>query len=87
MVYELSFRHNLFEKEQIIWENGTTVKLFTTFMVLAAILASPKHRAFSSGLIVPLKAGYSRFCASDLLITNVHHMHCPNFEFFKTFLN
>ena len=47
MVYKLipSFRYSLFEKEQIPWENGT--KTVTTFIVVAAILASPKHRAFT----------------------------------------
>ena len=30
------------------------LKLFTTFIVVAAILASPKHKRLSPGVIVPV---------------------------------
>ena len=51
MVYELitySFRYSLFEKEQITWEIKMVLKLFTTFIVVAAILASPTWSYHSS---------------------------------------
>ena len=48
MVHELiypSFQCSLFEKEQLL--EKIVLKLFTTFILFAAILASPKHRDFT----------------------------------------